>query len=128
MSVLVLSHADCSRHVTPPGHPERVERLAAVERGLAGLAVTRAEAPLAALDEVTRCHPRAYAERVAAAVPQAGWAQLDGDTFLSPGSLDAALRAVDVQITRLRRKIESDPKQPRYLQTVRGEGYMLQPD
>lgn len=37
-------------------------------------------------------------------------------------------RAVDVQITRLRRKIESDPRQPRYLQTVRGEGYMLQPD
>lgn len=37
-------------------------------------------------------------------------------------------RAVDVQITRLRRKIEQDPKQPRYLQTVRGEGYMLQPD
>ena len=37
-------------------------------------------------------------------------------------------RAVDVQITRLRRKIEDDPKQPRYLQTVRGAGYMLAPD
>ena len=37
-------------------------------------------------------------------------------------------RAVDVQITRLRRKIEDDPRQPRYLQTIRGEGYMLQPD
>lgn len=37
-------------------------------------------------------------------------------------------RAVDVQITRLRRKIETDPKQPRYLQTVRGAGYMLAPD
>jgi two-component system phosphate regulon response regulator OmpR len=37
-------------------------------------------------------------------------------------------RAVDVQITRLRRKIEPDPKQPRYLQTVRGSGYMLAPD
>ncbi|OYU38832.1 MAG: DNA-binding response regulator [Pseudorhodobacter sp. PARRP1] len=37
-------------------------------------------------------------------------------------------RAVDVQITRLRRKIEDDPKVPRYLQTVRGEGYMLQTD
>jgi len=37
-------------------------------------------------------------------------------------------RAVDVQITRLRRKIEADPKQPRYLQTVRGAGYLLQPD
>ena len=94
MSVLVLSHPDCARHVTPPGHPERVERLAAVERGLADLPVVRVAAPLASLDEVTRCHPRAYADRVAAAVPQEGWAQLDGDTFLSPGSLDAALRAV----------------------------------
>lgn len=37
-------------------------------------------------------------------------------------------RAVDVQITRLRRKLESDPKSPRYLQTVRGSGYMLAPD
>ena len=37
-------------------------------------------------------------------------------------------RAVDVQITRLRRTIEADPKQPRYLQTVRGAGYMLAPD
>jgi two-component system phosphate regulon response regulator OmpR len=37
-------------------------------------------------------------------------------------------RAVDVQITRLRRKIEADPKQPRYLQTVRGAGYMLSPE
>lgn len=34
-------------------------------------------------------------------------------------------RAVDVQITRLRRKLEADPKQPRYLQTIRGAGYML---
>ena len=37
-------------------------------------------------------------------------------------------RAIDVQITRLRRKIEPDSKQPRYLQKVRGEGYMLNPD
>jgi two-component system, OmpR family, phosphate regulon response regulator OmpR len=51
--------------------------------------------------------------------------KLVGDT----AGVDAAQeRAVDVQITRLRRKIEEDPKAPRYLQTVRGEGYMLQPD
>ncbi len=37
-------------------------------------------------------------------------------------------RAVDVQITRLRRKLEGDPKEPRYLQTVRGSGYMIAPD
>ena len=44
------------------------------------------------------------------------------------GSGDEGGRAVDVQIARLRRKIESDPRFPRYLQTVRGQGYMLQPD
>ncbi len=92
--VLVYSHAAFAAHVTPPGHPERADRLRAVEAGLQGLALDRREAPLAALEEVTRCHPRAYADRVAAAVPAQGWAQLDGDTFLSPGSLEAALRAV----------------------------------
>ncbi len=46
---------------------------------------------------------------------------------LGRGSGTAQERAVDVQITRLRRKIEEDPKQPRYLQTVRGAGYMLVP-
>jgi two-component system phosphate regulon response regulator OmpR len=38
------------------------------------------------------------------------------------------VRNVDVQITRLRRKIERDPRFPRYLQTVRGTGYVLKPD
>ncbi|OYV86302.1 MAG: hypothetical protein B7Z64_03790, partial [Acidiphilium sp. 21-68-69] len=36
-------------------------------------------------------------------------------------------RAIDVQVTRLRRKIEPDPREPRYLQTVRGRGYVLKP-
>lgn len=90
----VYAHSAFAGHVTPPGHPERVDRLRAVEAGLQGLEFDRAEAPLADLDEVTRCHPRVYADRVAAAVPAQGWAQLDADTFLSPGSLQAALRAV----------------------------------
>jgi two-component system, OmpR family, phosphate regulon response regulator OmpR len=47
---------------------------------------------------------------------------------LGRGGGQAQERAVDVQITRLRRKIETDPRQPRYLQTVRGSGYMLAPD
>ena len=43
--------------------------------------------------------------------------------------LNVALeRSIDVQVTRLRRKIEEDPKLPLYLQTVRGVGYMLVPD
>jgi two-component system, OmpR family, phosphate regulon response regulator OmpR len=54
---------------------------------------------------------------------------LSRETLVADQGEDAAQeRAVDVQITRLRRKIEEDPKVPRYLQTVRGEGYMLQPD
>ena len=48
--------------------------------------------------------------------------------LLASGSSDGAGRAVDIQVTRLRRKIEVDPKNPRYLQTVRGVGYMLAPD
>ncbi len=45
-----------------------------------------------------------------------------------PGGGDAGGRAVDIQVTRLRRKIEIDPANPRYLRTVRGRGYMLTPD
>lgn len=47
---------------------------------------------------------------------------------LASDGAEAGGRAVDVQVTRLRRKIEADPKTPRYLQTVRGVGYMLAPD
>jgi two-component system phosphate regulon response regulator OmpR len=43
-------------------------------------------------------------------------------------SLSGNVRNVDVQMTRLRRKIEHDPRYPRYLQTVRGTGYLLKPD
>jgi two-component system phosphate regulon response regulator OmpR len=47
---------------------------------------------------------------------------------LARDTADVSGRAVDVQVTRLRRKIEPDPKNPRYLQTVRGVGYRLAPD
>ena len=43
------------------------------------------------------------------------------------GTPDAGERAVDVQVTRLRRKIEPDPREPRFLHTVRHRGYVLRP-
>lgn len=92
--VLVYTHQAFAGHLTPPGHPERVERLAAVERGLHGLAVERRDCPMGDEADVLRCHPAGYLARVKGAVPQDGWAQLDPDTFLSPGSWEAALRAV----------------------------------
>ncbi len=50
------------------------------------------------------------------------------EALTSESPVDANNRTIDVQVTRLRRKIESDPKYPRYLQTVRGTGYVLIPD
>ena len=43
-------------------------------------------------------------------------------------AIDGGERTIDVQVTRLRRKIEPDPRLPRYLQTIRGRGYVLRPD
>jgi two-component system phosphate regulon response regulator OmpR len=52
----------------------------------------------------------------------------DADQPAGDDGEPGALRAVDVTVTRLRRKIEADPKFPRYLQTVRGKGYVLRLD
>ena len=53
---------------------------------------------------------------------------LSRDELIRRSRIGGNDRTVDVQVTRLRRKIEHDPRLPRYLQTVRGEGYMLRPD
>jgi two-component system phosphate regulon response regulator OmpR len=53
---------------------------------------------------------------------------LTRDDLAELGIAQGQGRTIDVQVTRLRRKIEPDPRFPRYLQTVRGKGYVLQPD
>ena len=85
-----LSH----EHRTPPGHPERPERAAAVERGLDGLSLDRREAPDGDVADVLRCHPQSHVDRVRAAIPDRGSVALDADTHVSPRSYDAAMRAV----------------------------------
>ena len=50
------------------------------------------------------------------------------DELIERCQIDGGERTVDVQVTRLRRKIEPDPREPRFLQTIRGQGYVLQPD
>ena len=94
---IFYTHEAALSHVNPPGHPEQVARLEAIlaalrAPGFAGL--DRRVAPLAAEAEVLRCHPQAYLDRVKAARPAEGWAELDGDTYMAPGSVEAALRAV----------------------------------
>lgn len=53
---------------------------------------------------------------------------LSRQDLIDLGRLGGNSRAVDVQVARLRRKIESNPRDPRYLHTVRGKGYLLRPD
>ena len=108
--------------VAKPMEPVRqVIHLGAVRYDLDRGEMWRGEAP------VRLTATEAQLMRVFAAAP--GGAISREKLVADQGSVDAAQeRAVDVQITRLRRKIEDDPKAPRYLQTVRGEGYMLQPD
>ena len=91
---LVYTCPAAASHITPPGHPERTDRLAAVERGLQGLDVTRRIAPLAAEQDLLLCHPAPYIARIRASAPAKGIAQLDPDTWMSPGSFDAAAQAV----------------------------------
>jgi len=101
MTTLLLSHSECLAHVTPPGHPEQVARLEAINAALADPkydALKREEAPLAEEADIALCHPRAYVEAVKAATPEEGFAQLDPDTHMSPGSWKAALRGVGANL------------------------------
>lgn len=93
MTTLLLHSPDSENHLTPPGHPEQVARYAAVQAGLKGLDLLHRDAPIAADEDILRAHPARYLARLRAASPTTGWAQLDGDTFLSPGSVTAALHA-----------------------------------
>jgi acetoin utilization deacetylase AcuC-like enzyme len=93
MATRVYTHGAFAGHATPPGHPERVERLAAVAAGLSALSVDRRDAPMGEVADILRCHPEAYVRAIEAAVPAEGWVQLDPDTYLSPGSWQAALHA-----------------------------------
>ncbi|MFB9148417.1 histone deacetylase family protein [Roseovarius ramblicola] len=93
MTTALITHPDCLRHETPQGHPEQVARLARVLAALEGKAVTRVTAPMVAEDDLLRVHPKAYVEAIRAAAPAEGLAQIDADTWMSPGSLDAAHRA-----------------------------------
>lgn len=92
---LIFSHDAALSHVTPPGHPERVARIEAVWTALRQLdGLEWRQAPLADRAEVLRCHPESYLERIEAAIPEQSYVSLDADTHVSPGSLDAALRAL----------------------------------
>ncbi len=97
MSTLLITHPACLDHVTPLGHPERPDRLRAVERALEAekfQSLARVLAPTAPLEVIALCHPVDYVTEIRDATPREGMVRLDADTSMSPGSFEAAIRAV----------------------------------
>ena len=97
MSTLLITHPACLDHITPLGHPERPDRLRVIERALEAekfQSLARVQAPRAALEIIALCHPMDYITQIRDATPREGMVRLDADTSMSPGSFEAALRAV----------------------------------
>jgi len=97
MTTLLVTHPAFARHETPRGHPERVDRILAVETALSAPvfgALERQQAPEAAFEAVAACHPQRYIEMLQRLSPHddEGLAALDADTSMSSGTFEAALR------------------------------------
>ncbi len=106
MTTALLTHPASLGHLTPDGHPERVARIEAIERTLSApefAPLLRVQPPRASDAEIARAHPPAYLAAIREVAPAEDALPLDADTWMSPGSLDAALfaaggnvRAVDM--------------------------------
>ena len=97
MTTRLYSHPIYLEHITPPGHPERPDRLRAIAQVLdherfSGL--ERVEADAADPELVLLAHPREFLDRVSAGIPETGIARIDADTSASPKSWEAALTAI----------------------------------
>jgi acetoin utilization deacetylase AcuC-like enzyme len=97
MTTLLISHPASLNHNNGAGHPERPDRLRAIESVLEEekfQPLIRVMPEAAPLETVALCHPMDYVEAIRKASPKEGLVQLDADTSMSPGSFEAALRAV----------------------------------
>jgi acetoin utilization deacetylase AcuC-like enzyme len=96
MSTVLFTHPACLEHDMPPGHPENADRLRVIDEVLTDerfQMLAREYAPAADLDVIALCHPPEYIEQIRDAAPQEGIIFIDGDTSMSPGSLEASLRS-----------------------------------
>ncbi|BBD36723.1 MULTISPECIES: histone deacetylase family protein [Aminobacter] len=97
MTTRLYTHPIYLEHLTTPGHPERPDRLRAIERALDDEAfemLDRVEAPTGDERTIAYAHPENFVESVRRQVPVEGFARIDGDTTLSPKSWQAALTAI----------------------------------
>jgi acetoin utilization deacetylase AcuC-like enzyme len=97
MTTLLLTHRASLDHLTPPGHPERPDRIRAVDQVLGETRfdkLVRQDAPEGTLDLVRLCHDEHYIEELRRIAPDKGLIYLDGDTSMSPGTWEAVMRGV----------------------------------
>lgn len=97
MTTLLLTHRASLDHLTPPGHPERPDRIRAVDQVLAESRfdkLVRQEAPEGTLELARLCHDEHYIEELRRIAPDKGLIYLDGDTSMSPGTWEAAMRSI----------------------------------
>jgi len=110
VTTLLITHPACLAHDMGEGHPERPDRLRAIERAFESESfqmLARDTAPRAEISAIARVHPLEYIEAIRAATPTQGLTAIDQDTSMSPGTFEAALRsaggaifAVDEVMTR----------------------------
>jgi len=111
MSTALLSHPACLGHTNPPGHPERVERLARINAALSAdefSSLVRVEAPLCTDDDILLAHPARHLAAIRQAAPSDGYRSMDADTHMSPGTLAAAFRAVGANIRAVDMVVSGD--------------------
>jgi acetoin utilization deacetylase AcuC-like enzyme len=104
MTTLLISQPQGLEHHTPQGHAERPERLAAVEDALSRpkfRKLERREAHSVDLAIAELVHGKSYLEKLRRARPMEGIAMIDGDTYISDGSFDAAASAVGAALQAL---------------------------
>ena len=101
-NLLWLTHAECGLHEMGAGHPESPERLAAVERAVAGSSLaarrTVVQSDRAPLEALARAHDERFVEAVLKAAPSSGYLRLDPDTLMNAHTAEAALRAAGAAV------------------------------
>lgn len=96
MTTLLYSHLACENHIPDIGHPEAPVRLKAIREALAAeefAPLLRREAPMAEESQIARVHPGSFVRDLLDHVPASGEYGIDPDTYMTPGSGEAALRA-----------------------------------
>ena len=101
LKTLFVTHPVALRHEMGEGHPERPDRLRAIERTLEGEAfqtLAREIAPLGTREAILRVHPEVFIADLESSAPDHGYARVDGDTSMNPFTALAALRAAGAAV------------------------------